>query len=305
MKAIVFGGTGFVGSHVADVLSEKGFDVTIFDKEPSKYTRKDQQMIVGDIRSIKDVTLAMQDMDYVLNFAAIADLTDAREQPFNAAQVNILGNLNILEGMKSLDIKRYMFASTYYVYSNSGSIYRVTKQSCELFIEEYARLFDIPYTILRFGSLYGPRSNEKNAVYKLLKSAIMNKKIIRQGSGEDLREYIHVLDAAYATHETMQLDEYKNRHVILTGNQQIQVSKLHEMVKEMMENKISIEYQEASQSDTDHYSITPYTFKPQVAVRYLRQNYYDLGQGMLELLYQLHEELNVPNLSIKADGQTL
>ena len=69
-----------------------------------------------------------------------------------------------------------MFASTIYVYSDLGSFYRVSKQACEKIIEEYQREFNISYTILRYGSLYGPRSNKTNGIYNMLFQALKNKK---------------------------------------------------------------------------------------------------------------------------------
>ena len=63
-----------------------------------------------------------------------------------------------------------MFASTIYVYSLDGNFYRCSKQAAESFIEEYNRLFNLDYTILRYGSIYGPRSDNRNGLYKIIKS---------------------------------------------------------------------------------------------------------------------------------------
>ena len=76
-KIIVFGGSGFLGSHVADELTKKGHDVTIFDIIKSKYLNSNQKMIVGDILNQKSVKEAIDGADYVYHFAAIADIYEA------------------------------------------------------------------------------------------------------------------------------------------------------------------------------------------------------------------------------------
>ena len=70
---IVFGGSGFLGSHTADVLSNKGYKVKIFDLRPSPHLRPNQEMIVGDILDYKSVSEAVKGCDYIYNFAGIAD----------------------------------------------------------------------------------------------------------------------------------------------------------------------------------------------------------------------------------------
>ena len=203
MNIIVFGGSGFLGSHVADKLSEQGHAVTIFDLKKSEYLRPDQKMVVGDIKKISDITGAIKGNEIVYNFSAIADLDDARKKPLETAEVNIIGNLHILENCKINNVKRYIFASTVYVYSRSGSFYKCSKKAAEDYIQEYQKKFDTDYTILRYGSLYGPRSNLSNGLTKIIYDSIKNKKVIYRGSPETMREYIHVEDAAISSVEAM------------------------------------------------------------------------------------------------------
>jgi len=290
-RAIVFGGSGFLGSHVADALSSRGLKVTIFDLKTSTFQNPDHTYLQGDIRDSKAVSEAIHGQDYVLNFAGIANLEEARQNPQLTADINIVGNLNILEALKSHPPKRFIFASTYYVYSEFGSIYRITKQACELFIEDYSKRFQIPYSVLRYGSLYGDRADERNTVYRLVKEALTNKKVVRQGNGEEIREYIHVRDAAQFTYEVMLNDQYKNQHVILSGQQRLKIKELLEMLKEICGRQLEVVYQEVPAGDTDHYSVTPYTFRPKMAFRYSGDCHHDLGQGLLQLMYDVEDQL--------------
>ncbi len=177
-KVTVFGGGGFLGSYVADALSDAGYEVTIFDIEASPYVRPDQHMIVGDIRDQQAVQKATEGRTYIYNMAGIADIAEAKERPLETATVNVVGNVHILEACRIAKVKRLVFASTVYVFSNEGSFYRVSKQAGERYIEAYHEQYGLEYTILRYGSLYGRRASPWNGIYKLLRQALEKKSIV-------------------------------------------------------------------------------------------------------------------------------
>ncbi|MCX5713882.1 MAG: NAD(P)-dependent oxidoreductase [Candidatus Omnitrophica bacterium] len=288
MNVVVFGGSGFVGSHVADALTDSGHKVTVFDIKPSKYLRDSQKMIVGDILDQAKVESAVKSSDVVYNFAGIADINEASNRPLDSVKYNILGNSIILEACRKYKTKRLIFASSLYVYSKSGNFYRSTKQACELLIENYHEIFNLNYTILRYGSLYGPRADEGNFIYKIIKQAFIEGKITREGDGEELREYIHVLDAAKGSVEIL-ADEFANQHVIITGNQQMRIKDLLFMIREIMDNKIGIEFVKPDR--TSHYELTPYCFRPRVGKRLNCRTYLDLNQGILDIIYNVDKEV--------------
>ena len=185
-----------------------------------------------------------------------------------------------------------MFASTIYVYSELGSFYRVSKQACEKIIEEYKREYGLDYTILRYGSLYGPRANEFNFISNALKQALIKKKIVRKGDGEEVREYIHVKDAARLSVDALN-DNFKNNNLIITGHEQISVKNLLIMIKEIFGGEIEIEF--VGEKDPDHYKITPYNYKPQVARKIIPDTYYDLGQGLIDQIYEMEMKIDSGN----------
>ena len=291
MKAVIFGGSGFLGSHIADTLTKEGYDVTIFDTQKSKYLQEKQKMIVGDILDQKAVEKAIKGCDVVYHFAALADIEAAHLEPLKTVKYNILGTTIILEACRKYKVKRFVFASTIYVYSDAGSFYRSSKQACELIIENYKEVFDLPYTILRYGSLYGPRADEKNWIHRVLKQAIADGKITRYGDGEEIREYIHVEDAAKLSVDILS-KEFENENVIITGNQPMKIKDLLIMIKEILGNKIELEFLPTESSI--HYEITPYCFKPRVAKKLVGSQFYDFGQGILECLAELNNK-HIPN----------
>jgi len=293
LETIVFGGGGFVGSHVADVLSEKGYNVSIFDIRPSKFLKPSQKMIVGDILDEEKVRESVEGMDVVYNFAGIADIGEAANKPVETVKYNILGNTIILEAAKEANVKRFVYASTIYVYSDSGSFYRCSKNACELYLETYQKQYGLDYTVLRYGTLYGSRSNLTNSVYRFIHQSLTEDKISYPGDGNEVREYINVLDAAHGSVEILD-EEFKNEYVTFTGHHQMRVNDLFVMIKEILKKNIEIEYVQP-RSD-EHYNITPYTFIPKVGKKYVRHCYTDLGQGILLCMQEIYDQLHSHNI---------
>jgi len=287
MKAIVFGGSGFLGSHVSDALTDAGYEVKIFDLEPSQYLRADQEMITGDILDAQQVTNAVKDCEYVYNFAGIADLDDATTKPIETIKSNIEGTVNILEACRQAGVKRFIYASTVYVYSEKGGFYRCSKQAAELYIEEYQRCYCLDYTILRYGTLYGPRADQRNSIYRYLYQALKENKIDVFGDGEELREYIHVRDAAEMTVRIL-APEFSNQHFIITGHHPIKLKQLMATIKEILNNSIKFAY--TLGNNPAHYSITPYSYVPKIGRKLAIDCYCDLGQGLLECLSEIDQK---------------
>ena len=288
-SVIVFGGSGFLGSHVADSLSDDGYQVTIFDKRKSPYLREDQEMIVGDILDDDILDSAISGNDIVYNFAGISDIDECHKYPIETLQYNVLGNAKILSFAKKNNIKKFLFASSAYVYSSSGSFYRISKQSSELFIESFSESFGIDFSILRYGSLYGERSNSLNSIHRLIKSAILNRKITYYGDGNEMREFIHVKDAANLSVEALD-SKYNNQILMLTGTKSIKYIDLLNMINEILNDKIKIEM--FPKKSKNHYRMTPYSYNPKTAKKLISNPHIDLGQGLLNQIDLLHKSIH-------------
>lgn len=288
LVAVVFGGSGFLGSHVADALSDAGHDVRIFDIRESEYLRPDQAMIVGDVLDETAVRDAIRGADVIYNFAGIADIDEASQRPIDTVRFNVLGNVILLEAARVEGVRRFVYASSVYIYSDSGGFYRCSKTACELYIEEYQEKYGLDYTILRYGTLYGTRADRRNSVYRFIESAMTEGRITYPGDGTELREYINVLDAAQASVEIL-ADEYRNEHVIFTGHYAMRVSALLEMIAEMLKKDVVIEYVTPSDPKM-HYKVTPYVFKPKIGRKYVKHYYTDMGQGLLMCMQEAYEK---------------
>jgi UDP-glucose 4-epimerase len=170
------------------------------------------------------------------------------------------------------------------VFSREGGFYRCSKQAAEHYVEEYQRVFGLDYTILRYGSLYGPRADSSNGLYRIVKSALDNGVISYQGSPDSMREYIHVEDAARASLIALG-EDFRNQSVILTGQEPMRVLDLLEMLSEILGLSSAIEF--VAGEHLGHYVRTPYAYQPKLGRKYMAPTHVDLGQGLLELIDNL------------------
>ena len=286
---VVFGASGFLGSHVADALSAAGYRVRLFDRSPSPYLKSNQEMIIGDIMNLDQVIEAAKGASIIYNFAAIADIDEANDKPIPTATINVLGNMHALEAARIAGARRFVFASSIYVYSESGSFYRASKQAAERFTETYHERYGLDYSILRYGSLYGRRSDKRNGIYRMLHEAVAHHSITYKGSGDAMREYIHVEDAARMSVQIL-APEFANRHMILTGQEKLRIKDVMTMISEIMPWPVELHFDEANA--VHHYEITPYAFQPRIGRKMVLNEHVDLGQGLLDCLREIHQDLH-------------
>ncbi len=260
MKITVLGGSGFIGSHVADELSKRGNKVTIFDKKKSKWLRKDQKILIGDIFNYKALAKVIRGSQIVYNFAALADLDMAMQKPLISARTNILGTVQALNLCKKYKIKRFIHASSIYADSNQGGFYSCSKRASDDYVEEFYKSYKLNYTILRYGSVYGSRSDKSNGVRKILDKAIGGKKIIYTGSSKAVREYINVLDAARASVDVLK-KSFKNKCIILTGHKSFKINEVLKFLANTLNIDSKIIFK--NEKNSQHYikKLNPYLMK--------------------------------------------
>jgi len=282
---VVVGGSGFIGSHVADHLTDAGYRVTIYDKTESQWLKSEQEMVIGDVQDSDRLNHTIAGAEVVYNFAALADLNQALEAPIKTVNINVLGNLNVMEACHAHGVKRFIYASTVYVHSREGGFYRCSKQASEAYVEEYQKIYGLDYTILRYGSLYGPRADETNGLYRIVKSALETGTVKYEGDVDAMREYIHVDDAARASIDAIN-DEFRNESVVLTGQEPIKVIDMLKMLSEILGlSEKPIEFIEDNYAG--HYVRTPYSYQPKLGRKYIPPMHVDLGQGLLQLINEL------------------
>ncbi len=286
-RVLVTGGAGFLGSHLVEALVARGHAVTVFDRVRSPHAPEVVRQLDGDLADPGALTAAVLGQDAVYHLAGFADLNLARTRPLDTVTANIGGTVALLEAMRAAGVSRFLFASTVYVYSREGGFYRCSKQACESYIEEYGLRFGLRYTVLRYGSLYGPRADAANGVYRLLRQAHDEGRITYTGTPDDIREYIHVEDAAQLSTDAL-ADEFEGKHVLLTGPSATRAADLFTMFSEILGRPVEVDYRRAEGPGSGHYSVTPYAFTPKPGRKLVTTHYVDMGQGLLRMVEEIH-----------------
>ena len=246
MRVLVTGGGGFIGSHVVDRLLERGITPRIFDLSASPYhSPLEVETFTGSITDAANLDLAMRDCDAVIHLAAVADVGHVLADPVLAEEVNTRGTLNVLEAACGAKVGRVVYGSTTWVYSDCAEqsvseetpipaprhLYTATKLAGETYCAGYAELYDLEYTVLRFGIPYGPRARAAGVVAKFTDLAFEGKPLTIAGDGSTTRSFIYVEDLADGIVAAL-APEAAGRTYNLSGDEVVTILEIAERVQE-------------------------------------------------------------------------
>ncbi len=283
-NVLVTGGSGFIGSYMADKLSKCGYKVTIFDKNPSKFLNSHQTFISGDLNDIDSIKRASRQVDAVFHFGGVAQLSQATNNPVQTLQTNVIGTARLLNVMCDLNINHLVFASTMYVHGSHGSFYKISKESAEALISEYAKEKPIKYLIARLGSLYGSRAQSWNLVNQIFMQIFTHGRVDLYRDPSEKREFIHVEDATQIC-----LDQFNSgltcQRINITGVDKITLEELVLLAFEIVNLKPKYTFHGQQKKD-QHYFSTPYDLRPNLDQKAMPAKVVDLSSGLLEVAKQ-------------------
>lgn len=246
MRVLVTGGAGFIGSHVVDRLIAHGVEPRIFDQQRSPHHPAVEHFI-GSILDVEALRLAMTGVHAVIHLAALADVKDVFEDPFYAETVNTRGTIGVLEAGRRCRISRVIYGSTTWVYSNCpekevdeetpvpppSHLYTATKIASEFYCRSYGALYQLPYTILRFGIPYGPRARDGAVIPIFVSKALRGEPITVSGDGQQFRQFIYVEDLAEGIVLSLK-PAAAGRIYNLDGEEQITVLEIAETIQRIL-----------------------------------------------------------------------
>ena len=224
MKILVTGGAGFIGSHISDWLRKAGHEIAIIDSlrtgQPTNVAA-DVPFYEVDIRDQAGLAevFATERPEVIVHQAALANVRESMQEPIQYAEVNIIGTLHLLELAREYNCSKFVFASTGGAVYGEGfseeeilpftedsrpqpkDNYGANKLSCEQIIEVYNQNYDLPYVILRYSNVYGPRQDVKGeaGVVAIFSGAMLADHPTHiTGDGAQTRDFVYVEDIARA-----------------------------------------------------------------------------------------------------------
>jgi UDP-glucose 4-epimerase len=253
MKVLVTGGAGFIGSHVVDAYIAGGYDVVIVD---DLSTGRESNINPGakfykmDIRDPKLAgVFEAEQPDYVNHHAAQMDVRRSVVEPLFDADVNILGSLNLIECAKQYGVKRFLYISTggavygepeYLPCDEEHPInpicqYGASKHTVEHYLYMYQENYGMPYTVLRYPNVYGPRQDphgEAGVVAIFTGQMLADQQVVINGDGKQERDFVYVGDCARAN--LMAFKEENTNGIFNLGyGQGTSVNEIYEVLAEI------------------------------------------------------------------------
>ena len=277
LKAVVTGGTGFIGSHVVDLLSTKGYEVAVIDIQPPG----DYWDVPAGVEVLKlDVAtpecenfIANYRPDVVFHLAARASVAESVHNPHEDARTTIQGLLHVLEGARKAQTKKVVFSSTAAVYGDSNVVlpiveeaavdpispYGVSKLAAEHYLQVYQQLHHLDYAILRYANVYGPRqgiAGEGGVIAIFAKATHLGTPLRLFGNGMHTRDYIYVQDVARANLMAAEHDG----SVLLNISTGVETSnrRLIELMQEVSGRMIHVQEEPERQGDILRSALAPH-----------------------------------------------
>ena len=285
MRAIgVVGAAGFLGRSLVSLLLTEGKTVIGFDQNEQKISHNRYQHVLGDIEDLSLLQSTIDQCDVVVCLAGFASLDEAATRPIETVKSNVLCTVHVLEACKEANVKKFLYASSAYVMGSYGGFYRCSKVAAESYIEQYGRQYGLNYTILRYGSLYGPDFGIGNGVYDIISQLHACVEVLRVTNPNSSRDYLYVDDAALITVEAMKA-QYNSQRLLVAGERPVSKGELIELICEILGRpKPEIIEVEAG---GEHYKTTPVTFSPEISRRVSLPVSTDIANGVLSILKRL------------------
>jgi UDP-glucose 4-epimerase len=242
---LVTGGSGFIGSHVVDRLLAAGHRPRIYDLRPSPYHDvAEVPTVLGDLCDLSRLCEAMEGCDAVMHLAASADVNEVLADPVEAERRNARGTLQVLEAARLSAVKRVIYASTIWAYSDTPAechdeslplhppahLYTATKLAGEMYCHAYGELYGVEHTVLRFGIPYGPRARPAAVVPAFVQRALAGEALTIAGDGSQSRRFVYVEDLADGVVSAM-VPAAANRTYNLVGNEDTTIREIADTVR--------------------------------------------------------------------------
>lgn len=236
MHVLVTGGSGFLGSHLCRSLQEHGHTVRVLDR----HVNPEFETIQGDVCDQATVIKSLQGIETVFHLASSIEAGESVLKPYEYTQNNVLGSIVLLEEMRKLGIKQFIFSSSAAVYGEPLRVpifeddrtmpinpYGMTKLAMEGLASSYSYTHGFTCVALRYFNLYGPGENhnpETHAIPRFIAQIRKGEEVTVWGTGEHQRDFVYISDIVSAHLKALSLEQGKYHYFNLSGKNATKVS---------------------------------------------------------------------------------
>jgi len=276
-RALVTGGGGFIGSHLAEALLKKGHEVRILDNFSTGKRENltfgnhisSLEIVEGDIRDLVLCQKVMEGVDYVFHQAALASVQRSVEDPHGSNAVNVGGTLNVLLAARDEKVKRVMYASSSSIYGDTPTLpkredmsptplspYALQKYTGEQYCRLFSQLYGLETASLRYFNIFGPRQ-DPNSVYsavipRFIDALLHRRSPIVYGDGEQSRDFTYIDNVVQANMLAMSAQRLPGEIVNIACGQRISLNQLLGILKQFIPSERPAVYEEARSGDVRH-----------------------------------------------------
>ena len=257
-KVLVTGAGGFIGSHLTELLLEKGLEVKAFVHYNSlgtwgwidtfsKDIKDKVEIFAGDIRDPHGVREAMKGCDAVFHLAALIAIPFSYHSPDSYVDTNVKGTLNVLQAARDLGGIRVLVTSTSEVYGTAQYVpidekhpfqgqspYSATKIGADRLAESFYRSFDLPITIVRPFNTFGPRQSARAVIPTIITQLLAGKKEIHLGALTPTRDFNYVKDTANGFYQIFLSEKTIGQEINIATQKEVSIGDLaHELIRQI------------------------------------------------------------------------
>ena len=276
-KIFITGATGFIGSHLAELCVEKGYEVVAFDRynpnnnwgwlENSKY-KNNMKVVLGDIRDYDSVFKSMKGCNVTFHLAALIGIPYSYISPLAYIRTNIEGTYNVIESAKNNNLSQIVITSTSETYGSAKKIpidemhpllgqspYAASKIAADQIALSYFSSFNLPIKIVRPFNTYGPRQSLRAIIPTIISQILKKKDYIKLGNLSPTRDFLFVKDTCNGFLEILKSDKFFGETVNIGLNSEVSIKDLADKILKIMNSNISIKKESArirpSKSEVD------------------------------------------------------
>lgn len=269
-RCLVFGGGGFIGSHLTEELLKAGYDVTVFDK--LNFSRKNItgvldkiKVVEGDFNNEIEIDNALKRVDYVFHLVSSTLPASSNENPSYDVETNLISSLNLFKECVNRKIKKVIFLSSGgTVYGIPESIpvkennstkplcsYGIVKKAIEDYLYLFYKIHGLDYFVFRLSNPYGERQNPfvaQGVIPVFMNKAMEDEQINIWGNGEVIRDYIYIKDAVEVLVKSLKINS-DDKVLNLSSGTGLSLNQIIDLIKDLTGKEIKIEYQKERSLD--------------------------------------------------------